>query len=189
MFGLRLKQFVLLIGCSALLATAPVRAEVLTFNIHWEGFGAVVPYADAVVTLDTAVIGITGVSLPSPLVTAINLSIHNTDTADGNYTLSDFTHLVFDVPAGLDFSRQLCGQATVADRTMCDSRGPSGFYMMTGPTLPFGSVGPTSLVFQNPDNRMYIRSFISTTAVPEPNSAAMLLAGLGLLGWMVKRRR
>jgi len=38
-------------------------------------------------------------------------------------------------------------------------------------------------------HRLYIDGTISVTAVPEPETWAMLLAGLGLVGWTVQRRK
>jgi len=183
---LRYTRVALLACLSAVLAAAPASAEVITYNIHWEGYGTVAPYADGVLTLDTSVVSPFGVNLPSSLVKSFSLAIHNTAEADGNYTLSDFSSLMFDVPVTLNFHQQLCGQAVTSDRKMCDSRGPGSFYMTTGNTLPFSGNGTISLVFANSADEMYITSF---APVPEPGEAAMLLAGLGVLGWMRKRRR
>ncbi len=54
MFTSLLKRIAPIACAAALLASPTAQADVLTFNIHWQGFGANNPYADAVVTLDTA---------------------------------------------------------------------------------------------------------------------------------------
>lgn len=187
MVSLHIKQLAVLVGMSAFFSTAPARAEVLTFNIHWQGFGVDAPSADGKVIMDTAVINPDGVSLPSTLVKSFDLSIRGTGSADGHYTLADFTTLVFDVPKTLNFHSQLCGQAVTAERNMCDSRGPGSFFVTTQNYVPFSGNGATSLVYGSGDE-MNITSF-APLPVPEPDAVAMLLAGLGLLGWRARRRR
>lgn len=187
MVGLRIKRLAVLAGMSAFFAVAPARAEVLTFNIHWQGFGFDAPSADGKITVDMAVISPLGVNLPSTLVKSFDLSIRGTGSADGSYTLADFTSLVFDVPTTLDFRSQLCGQAVTMDSNMCDSRGPGSFFMTTQSYLPFSGNGATSLVYGSGDE-MIITSF-AALPVPEPETFTMLLAGLGLLGWRARRRQ
>ena len=52
----------------------------------------------------------------------------------------------------------------------------------TSTTLSFKNDGPTNTSYPQIDN-------VSVTAVPEPGTYAMMLAGLTAVGWVVRRRR
>jgi hypothetical protein len=60
---------------------------------------------------------------------------------------------------------------------------PTGPARLSLDFIPFGS-GPTT-----PTTFVFYDNVLVTAAVPEPETYALLLAGLGLLGFEMKRRR
>lgn len=76
-----------------------------------------------------------------------------------------------------------------------------GVFNLSAYTYPGTTTSPTALVQISPDSNypddfhgqnvsvMLVRTTAVTTAVPEPETYTMLLAGLGLIGFMVRRRK
>jgi hypothetical protein len=187
--------------CAALLAalfeTAPVSA-MTTFDLDWSGasFGNSA-VASGFITVDESVFPGGSTSLPSPFVTALQLTISGASSGNGTFTLTDFNSLRFYTPSTsdhLDLSQNLIGQTLSSGCAYGTSVGSCG----NGNGGDFNIFGNNSL---DPIGAWYFQlqtsggsgdSLLVTSisaAVPEPSTWAMMILGFAGVGFMAYRRR
>ena len=66
---------------------------------------------------------------------------------------------------------------------------PFSFYTADNVLLKLSASGTNAVVSSNDLNRLDISFNAAVTPVPEPETYAMLLAGVGVIGWVARRRR
>lgn len=171
----------------------PALAADQTFNLAWSGAaygnGA---SATGYFTLDTALLNnpgfssFSGASLPSQL----SITVTGSSGGNGTFTRSDFSAFFINTAGGtLDFNSEWVGQST-----------PGGLWGATAFPTVVGDFNmfSTGLSANTPTGTSIFtlvtgggQSMLltSVTPVPEPESYVMLLAGLGLIGGIARRRR
>lgn len=112
---------------------------------------------------------------------SVTIAPFGTNTAIQQFLLSADSGLTF-VNAGVDVGPQASATGTATYGTFsADASGPTGQtsnYMKMATKFTLTAKDSASLV-----------GFASIAPVPEPETAAMLLAGLGLVGFMARRRK
>lgn len=138
----------------------------------------------------------------------LSVTVTGAGAGNGTFGKSDFASMVFSFQGHLDFNGELLGQGSDPSsgvfggmqssfNLIANSYGtvggpaaaPSGvsqFIMITNGKLNFDSPGPYPEMYT-----LYVTSIIATplAAVPEPETYAMLLGGLGLIGVAARRRK
>lgn len=198
--------------CTAAVAASPAAlADMVTFNIEWKPSdpdGNVLSSAVSAVatlTMDTRYINQPGLdNIPMADIQSLSLTIGN-DT----FGKDNFNSLRFNYNHALIYSGQMIGQYT-GQTVFNDFTGPFGTMIGqggvfnlngNGSALGNGDIAPVSIqAFVMSSNGgpwvdnglthsiMRVSSMIATP-VPEADTYAMLLAGLGITGWMARRRR
>jgi hypothetical protein len=208
------KRIIAAVICTAAIAASPAAlADMTTFTIEWKpsdvngAFTSSTVSASAVLTMDTKYINQSTQGISMADVQSLSMTI-GSDT----FTKSNFGSLVFSYGHALVYSGQLIGQYT-GQLAWNDFTGPfgstgqGGIFNLNGngSALADGDIAPVSIqAFVMSTNGapwennglthsiMRVSSMIATpavSAVPEPGTYAMLLAGLGFTGWMARRQR
>ena len=189
-----MNKLLLAISATFLFTSTMAQAEVKTFNFTFSG----VPFDNAAnatgyLTIDTALGGPTNYSTLDNNILDLGFTLSGADASlNGFYDLSYYDNVFFIFPDSLDLSYELIGQIA-SDGTIFGQEGSGRFTLIASnidlsPTAnsDFGlvSIGPTDV------NLMRLTSMTPATvaAVPEADTSAMLLTGLGVLGFMARRR-
>jgi hypothetical protein len=167
---------------------APALANVQTFNLTWSGasFGNGAS-ATGYISFDTALLNNPGYTGFSDMTGVSALSISVTGSSyggNGTFGLSDYD--VFQVNTGggtLDLNSQWIGQAIPGVGTW-GVNGGAFFLRSSSIDAPTGR-GGAKLVTSGSE----MMSLTSVAPVPEPETYAMLLFGLGLIGGIARRRK
>jgi hypothetical protein len=173
----------------------PALAADQTFNVAWSGAaygnGA---SATGYITFDTALLNnpgistFSGASLPSQL----NITVTGSSGGNGTFTRSDFTFFVINSAGGtLDINSEWVGQSSPFG-----AWGPAVFPLARGEFNIYANFSsanaPTATsiftLVTGGGDQMWLTS-VTPVPVPEPESYVMLLAGLGLIGGIARRRR
>lgn len=146
--------------------------------------GTADPFAGTVMFVDpgaaNAVLNIAGGVGPSPLTGFVNaVSMDYASTVDAFSVVQIF--------AGLNGSGQRLGKISVAENQIDSHCSSSAFCNWQNITLTFQGTARSMVFSSNGGNIAFDN--IQITAVPEPETFAMLLAGLVAVGFMTRRRR
>jgi hypothetical protein len=199
-----LKKIAITAATLCALTAAPfASAELLTFDIKWANKAGVTT-AVAELTMDSDLVGI-GVINPQPIdiqkIGKLTLTVSGANVGNGVFTKNDFKSVFFYATGPLDWTHELIGQrinltnSPFGQATYGDVDGVSGAFDLFAweKTTPTG-VRPFSMATDRTfpvSDELTVSSIIAReagSAVPEPETYAMLLAGLGLLGWRARRR-
>lgn len=177
-------------------APSAVGSAVATFTIDTEWISAV--YVDttykAPITMDRVI--------------NFSLTIQGANVGNGTYGAADFQGIIFDYWGPLDFSKQLIGQTYVPPDLTYKSLpfgstnsgwgGNFGIVGAVGSNYPTEFMAFEMLTNGQPANgkandllrvtSLTAVPYAMPSAVPEPSRIAMLLAGLGLTGFIARRK-
>lgn len=186
------------------LTVAPfAHAGLVTFDIKWASAGGV-DAAFAELTLDSTLIDTAPLSprtIDISRIDNLKLTVSGASVGNGVFSKQDFSSILFYTAAPLDFRRNLIGQRVVVgsdprnDTTYGDADGISGGFaffanQMTTPSglRPFALI--TDRTAENSDF-LTVSSIVArdaVSAVPEPTTYAMLMAGLALVAARARRK-
>jgi hypothetical protein len=146
--------------------------------------GTADPFAGTVMVVNpgsvNAVLNIAGGSGPSPLTGFVG-------AVSMDYASMVNAFSVVQIFAGLNGSGQRLGQISLSENQIDANCSSSALCHWQNISLTFAGTAQ-SMVFSSNDGNIAFDN-ISITAVPEPQTYAMLLAGLAALGFMARRRR
>ena len=194
-----LKQIATALVIGAL--ATPVFAAQQTFDLAWSGASlGNAASATGEITFDPTAIGSGNqYFFPSTVITNASVTITGAGAGNGTFGTSDLSFAVIFVPSTLDFSKQLVGQALANGSTWGTSTGAGGdgaggdFNLFAdrdiSPDAPYGTWYFQLTSAGGAGDSMLLTSMAPAAAVPEARNAAMLLAGLGLVGVAVRRRK
>lgn len=182
-------------AASLLGSTAFAKQE--TLNITWSGasFNNTAA-ATGFITFDTDLIPNIGFQDPININQVIDLGITITGANSGNgtFTKSDFESIYFASPSALNYTTQLIGQSLSNGETFgptgsATGLGEKGDFNLFAITqgAPEGTIYFTLTTNNGAGDQMLVTSM--TPAVPEPESMAMMFAGLACIGFMGTRRK
>lgn len=178
----------------------PVFAASQTFDLTWSGasFGNTAT-ATGEITFDPAQLETYNqFYFPSAVVTSASITIQGAQSGNGTFDASNFDFVVIELANGLDFSKQLVGQSLADGSTWGTSTGDGGngaggdfnFFSNHDSDAPYGTWYFTLSTADGSGDPMLLTSMTAATAaVPEAQASAMLLAGLGLVGVIARRRK
>ena len=189
------------------LGVSTASASIETFDIQWScaAFGNTA-IANGYITIDTSLLPAADptsgyIDLTSSTSSVLDFSITVTgDTSDsgngnGTFTLanSDFYGLEFFAPSALDLSSQLIGQSLSTGTTfgnVANGNDAGDFNLFGLGYAPTGTGANFTITTDagNGENLSVTSITHVATAVPEPESWLMLLAGYPLLAWQIKRK-
>lgn len=188
-----LKHVAALVAAGTL--AAPTFAAQETFSLAWSGaqFGNDAQ-ATGSITMDPSAFTIGSQSnIDMSKVSALTLTITDASVGNGTFTLSDFSAMYAASPSALDFSRQLVGQPVDGGyawgTNSPELSGQAGdFNLFTNiQAAPTGTWYFTLTTEDGHGDAMALTSM--TAAVPEASNVALMLAGLGVVGLLSRRRR
>ena len=144
--------------------------------------------AMAVGSFDVADAAINANTLSLGTLKNFTMTVSGAGKGNGTFGANSFATLLFYTPSALDLSKDLVGQ-TLADGTVFGSTG--GMFGLFGfaPHSPMGYANFTLRADNGFGPKMTLTSLIAATAVPEPASWAMMILGLGMVGFALRRTR
>jgi hypothetical protein len=200
-----LKKIVAATATLCALTLAPLaHAGLVTFDIKWANkYGVTAAFAE--LTLDSSLIK-TSEFAPDPIditqINSLNLTVNGAAVGNGVFTKKDFEGISFYTAGAMNFKKELIGQSlTVGSGPYAeevifgDQQGESGAFDLfaleyTTPSTvqPFGMATDRTAPMSDLLMVSSILARDSVSAVPEPETYAMLLAGRGLLAWRARRK-
>lgn len=180
-------------------------AGLMTFDIKWSNqTGASVAHAK--LTLDSALISTSGfppAAIGIDQIQGLDVTISGASSGNGHFTKHDFSGISFYMADKLDFRRDLIGQEVTVNHgpwsdevQYGDAAGQSGgFDLFAAGDIAPTTVAPFAMVTDRSgaeSDYLTVSSILArdaVSAVPEPQTYAMLMAGLGLLAWRARRKR
>lgn len=121
-------------------------------------------------------------------ITDAGITITGAASGNGTFGMTDFSSFYFYSPSTLDFSSQLIGQHLTNGSTFGATNGSGGDLNFFGSSSgsPIGSNYFKLTTNVGSGDSMLVTSM---APVPEPETYAMLLAGLGILGGIARRHK
>jgi hypothetical protein len=191
-----MNKLLLAISATFLLNSTMAQAAVETFNFTFSGEEySNTAIATGFISFDPAnyLFGDSFGVLPEQYIVDFGLTLSRTGYVDGIFDKTSFTYIDLVSLGSLDFSRELIGQ-TVGASTFGQLTSPgatnSGF-MLTGNSNLVSFDGYQIYAYDS-GSAMKLTSFAPASIaapVPEADTSAMLLTGLGVIGFMARRRK
>lgn len=180
------KKFALVSAAAFMaLASSTSMAALITENVQWSGASfSNHASAQGVVTFDTGTNVISGISL----------TVMGANAGNGTFSTADFRGLFFYSPSPLNYTEELIGQSLSGGGTFGTQSGRFGstgdFNLFTNRNdVPTGTSPFVFTTLRGAGDRMLVTSMTqAVAAVPEPETYALVLAGLGALCFVARRR-
>ncbi|WPB57747.1 PEP-CTERM sorting domain-containing protein [Xylophilus sp. GOD-11R] len=187
-------------GASAV--AGPAVGDWQTFKFDWDGeaYGNTA-HITALIELDLNQFPIVAtdhngyLSLSSSAIGDFSLTVSGA-TAAGNYTKADFLNLYFISPGPLDQTKNFVGQPLPNNTLFGSGARESGNAGIVGADgVAVGYAGDVTMMLAPTGQTIQylalqsIYNVSALAAVPEPETYAMLLAGMGLMAGMVRRKQ
>lgn len=118
----------------------------------------------------------------------LTMTITGANGGNGVFTSQNFVTMLFQIPSPLDLSKDLVGQQ-LADGTVFGSTGGQFNFFGISPHAPLGLSRFTLTANNGFGPKMALTSLVAITPVPEPATWAMLILGLGVVGFALRRSR
>ena len=169
---------------------AAVPANAATFLFGFSG-GSLGNHASAVGTFDIADSAVQAINAGSPsfgFPANLTMTITGAGAGSGTFTAQNFVTMLFQTPSALDFSKDLVGQRLADGSVFGVNGGDFNFFGLT-PHAPLGVNRFTLAANNGFGPRMTLTSLIAITPVPEPATWAMMILGLGVVGFAMRRTR
>ena len=194
-----MNKLLLAISATFLLNSAMAQAAVETFNFTFSGAASPETINSGIATgfisFDTDSFVSRNYSFGIDNVIDFGVTVSGTDNFNGFFDKSSFRGIVFQSPVPLDLSREFVGQTSPSGTFGVGERNSAahGFMLLANNNNTASALdGYLMVAWDEPDYKlMQLTSFApaSVAAVPEADTSAMLLTGLGVVGLMVRRRK
>ena len=190
-----MNKLLLAISATFLLNSTMAQAAVETFNFTFSGAQfSNTAIANGFITFDTDNFvsnGFGGYSLNGQY-TDLGVTVSGSNSGNGSFTNNDISLYIFSSPIALDFSRELVGQGSEGTGFGPSFINGGDFNVFSfGGNAPKGTNNFTLTAASGFGEQMLLTSFAPASIaapVPEADTSAMLLTGLGVLGFMARRR-
>jgi hypothetical protein len=182
------KKIFLAVTAAFLLNSTMAQAEVKTFNFTYSGAKySNSAIATGFITLDTDFItSEPQIDLPVNQIVDLGMTVTNSDSGNGVFTKSDFSKIWIHSSGPLDFSRELVGQTLEYGNQFGISMAGSFVLWRSNSSAPTASY--YNEMTTSAGEKMNLIS-MSVAAVPEADTSAMLLMGVGVMGFIARRRK
>lgn len=192
MAQIRQRMISCVFACASILASQAAMADTYTFELTWSGqwaFGTDGPYgnsdakAAAIIVMEAPA---SDPNLTMDRITDVSMTVWDADVGNGTFSKSDFSNIYTSyrqVPElALNERYWLSGYDLYDFLVFGNGNGaPTQF---ANYTLWSGGIQGSNALYMS---SMYVTRTL-TSAVPEPESSALFLGGLALMGVMVRRR-
>ena len=171
------------------------QAEAATFLFSYSGaaFGNSAKATGSFDIADAALASVNhGFTLGYGSVSNLTMTVSEAGAGNGIFDTKSFATFLFWAPSQLDFTKQLVGQS-LADGTRFGQLGQAGlagdFNLFSGVShTPTGYSTFTLGADRGLGAKMALTSLMVSGAVPEPASWAMMIVGVGAIGFALRRR-
>ncbi len=187
------KKLSALVFLAASLGMTHAWASLETFDVKWSGanYGN---QATAIgsITLDNSLLPQTGntgyVSLPSPEITALSITVSGASSGDGSFSLADFAGVSFTTPSPLNLNTQLIGQSLSTGVTFgaLESDGSAGdfnLFAVTSSAAPYGKSNFTLVTDNGAGDKLSVTFIEEAPPIfsPLPPAWVLMLGGGALM--------
>ena len=194
-----MNKLLLAISATFLFTSTMAQAAVETFNFTFSGAASPETINSGIATgfisFDTDSFVSRNYGFGIDNVIDFGVTVSGTNNFNGFFDKSSFSQINFGSPGPLDLSREFVGQVTTNGTFGVGERNDNtyGFLLVANNgNTPTALDGYLMVAWDEPDYKlMKLTSFAPATvsAVPEADTSAMLLTGLGVIGFMVRRRK
>jgi hypothetical protein len=182
------KKIFLAVTAAFLLNSTMAQAEVKTFDFTYSG----AKYSNNInitgfITLDTSLITTNYSFIDMNNIADFGMTVTGANSGNGVFTKSAYAAIFFQSTSPLDFSRELVGQTLSNGRQWGspeDSQTGSFSFFNSNPSAPMFFYW-----YELYTNGKSMTLTSITAAVPEADTSAMLLMGVGVMGFMARRRK